>query len=66
MLGWPLVAYLTKVLGELLAMTPPANHAGGTFAPPIGGALLFGLGVLVLAEVFAHGLRLREDVDATV
>ena len=29
-------------------------------------ALLAGLGLLVLAGVFAHGVRLREDVDATV
>ena len=28
--------------------------------------LLCGLGVLVLAQVFAHGTRLREDVDATI
>jgi hypothetical protein len=44
----------------------PANETGGLFAPPIGGALLFGLAVLVLAEVFAHGLRLREDVEGTI
>ena len=24
------------------------------------------LGVLVLAEVFAHGVRLREDVEGTI
>jgi hypothetical protein len=29
-------------------------------------ALLAGLAVLVLAEVFAHGLRLREDVEGTI
>lgn len=29
-------------------------------------ALLAGVSLLVLAEVFAHGVRLREDVDATV
>ena len=31
-----------------------------------GNALLFGLGVIVLAQVFAHGVALREDVDATI
>lgn len=31
-----------------------------------GEGLLAGLGVFVLAGVFAHGLRLREDVEATV
>jgi hypothetical protein len=66
LLGWPLVAYLTMALKELLAMSLPANDTEGLFAPPIGGALLFGLAVLVLAEVFAHGLRLREDVEGTI
>jgi len=66
LLGWPLVAYLTMALNEILAMTLPANDTEGLFAPPIGGALLFGLAVLVLAEVFAHGLRLREDVEGTI
>jgi hypothetical protein len=66
LLGWPLVAYLTMALKEALASTLPANETGGLFAPPIGGALLFGLAVLVLAEVFAHGLRLREDVEGTI
>ncbi|HET6749674.1 MAG TPA: DUF2975 domain-containing protein [Actinomycetes bacterium] len=66
LLGWPLVAYLTMALKEWLASSLPANETGGLFAPPIGGALVFGLAVLVLAEVFAHGLRLREDVEGTV
>jgi hypothetical protein len=60
--GWPLVAFLTMALKEPLAATwaSPADPTGGTFALPIGGA------VLVLAEVFAHGLRLREDVEGTI
>jgi hypothetical protein len=69
LLGWPLVAYLTMALKELLAATwasPTDPSQGGVFAPPIGGALIFGLAVLVLAEVFAHGLRLREDVEGTI
>jgi small-conductance mechanosensitive channel len=66
LLGWPLVAYVTFALKEFLAMTPPADQTGGHFAPPIGLALLFGLAVLILAEVFAHGLRLREDVEGTI
>jgi Protein of unknown function (DUF2975) len=68
LLGWPLVAYLTMALKELLAATwtSPTDQTEGLFAPPIGGALIFGLAVLVLAEVFAHGLRLREDVEGTI
>jgi hypothetical protein len=68
LLGWPLVAYLTMALKEFLAMTwaSPTDQTEGLFAPPIGGALIFGLAVLALAEVFAHGLRLREDVEGTI
>jgi Protein of unknown function (DUF2975) len=68
LLGWPLVAYFALVLEELLAMTwsSPSDQTSNMFAPPIGGALIFGLAVLVLAEVFANGLRLREDVEGTI
>jgi hypothetical protein len=66
LLGWPLVAYVTFALKEWLATTPPGAQTAGLFAPPIGLALLFGLAVLILAEVFAHGLRLREDVEGTI
>jgi hypothetical protein len=31
-----------------------------------GSYLIAGLGALILAEVFAHGLRLREDVEGTI
>ena len=34
-------------------------------AKPVG-ALLAGLGVFMLAEVFAYGLSLREDVEGTI
>jgi hypothetical protein len=66
LLGWPLVAYVTTDLKAALAATVPADVTSGLFAPPIPLALVFGLAVLVLAEVFAHGLRLREDVEGTI
>jgi len=66
LLGWPLVAYVTTALKSDLAATVPADVTSGLFAPPIPLALVFGLAVLVLAEVFAHGLRLREDVEGTI
>jgi hypothetical protein len=49
-----------------LAATVPAVTSGLFNTTPIGLALVFGLAVLVLAEVFAHGLRLREDVEGTI
>jgi hypothetical protein len=69
LLGWPLVIYLTTNLEAALAQTvpDPAHVTSGLFdTTPIGPALVFGLAVLVLAEVFAHGLRLREDVEGTI
>jgi hypothetical protein len=67
LLGWPLVAYVTTALKSDLAATVPPVVTSGLFnTTPIGLALVFGLAVLVLAEVFAHGLRLREDVEGTI
>ena len=66
LLGWPLVAYVTMNLKAALADTVPAVVTSGLFALDILGVLLFGLAVLVLAEVFANGLQLREDVEGTI
>jgi hypothetical protein len=44
---------------------PAINLGSEGFGIP-GNALLGGLGAYILAEVFAYGLRLREDVDGTV
>jgi small-conductance mechanosensitive channel len=67
MLGWPVVAFLSDTLKNQLSRTLPIEQQlGSVGAPPIGTGLLFGLGVLVLAEVFAHGVRLREDVEGTI
>ena len=47
---------------------PEAQPLLGNSAPTVNpaAALLAGLAVLVLAEVFAHGVRLREDVEGTI
>jgi hypothetical protein len=66
LLGWPLVHYVTRELKQALASTLPANDTSGLYALDILGVLLFGLAILALAEVFAHGLRLREDVEGTI
>ena len=70
-LGTIAVAFADDALQhELLAAyrgtslkNPGLSSADGDFPEY---ALLCGLGVLVLAQVFAHGVRLREDVDATI
>jgi hypothetical protein len=54
-----------NALFDRLPPMPGWNLANGPFGPP-GGALIAGLFVFILAEVFAHGVRLREDVEATI
>jgi hypothetical protein len=56
---------LRDALFNRLPPLPEWNLANGPFGPPAG-ALVAGLFVFILAEVFAHGVRLREDVEATI
>jgi hypothetical protein len=44
----------------------PGVHLGVAGFTLPGAALLGGLGCFILAEVFATGVRLREDVEATI
>ena len=56
---------LRTALYDNLPSYPPLDL--GSEGPTIpGNALLGGLGAFILAEVFAYGLRLREDVEATI
>jgi MFS family permease len=65
LIGWPIGQLLSQLLGSGLA-----ERAGvpddGLFLSIGGPVPVAGVGVLVLAEVFRHGVRLREDVEATV
>jgi hypothetical protein len=68
-LGGPFVELLNYSLRQSLFSTlppyPSTDIGVRGFGLP-GGALLAGLGVFILAEVFAHGARLREDVEGTI
>jgi len=68
MLGYPVVAFISSLLNEGLGSTMAAEQPllGSEFDPHLGIALPTGLAVLVLAEVFAHGVRLREDIEGTI
>jgi Protein of unknown function (DUF2975) len=69
LIGAPIVEAINEGLRtELFDRLSPAQQTGvGTAGYTIPGALLIaGLGALILAEVFAQGLRLREDVEGTV
>jgi DUF2975 family protein len=67
--GAPVVEVVNYSLRLSLANTLPANQFGEVgfsgfgFPFPL---LLAGLGAFILAEVFAQGTRLREDVEGTV
>ena len=68
-IGAPLVALLNYSLRSALfnAMPPfPSIDLGMEGLSIPGNALLAGLGAFILAEVFAYGSRLREDVEATI
>ncbi len=68
-LGAPVVELinyaLRQALFNLLPPFPSTDLAMEGFTIP-GNALLGGLGAFILAEVFAYGLRLREDVEGTI
>jgi DUF2975 family protein len=68
-LGAPAVELLNYSLRLALFNDLPLDRLGGIaeagFSVP-GAALLGGLGAFILAEVFAYGVRLREDVEGTV
>lgn len=68
-IGGPLAEAVDEVLRTaLFSRLSEAQQSGvGTAGYTIpGNLILAGLGALVLAEVFAHGLSLREDVEATI
>jgi hypothetical protein len=56
---------LRTALFSAIPPYPSLNLGSAGFGLP-GNALLGGLGAFILAEVLAYGLRLREDVEATI
>jgi DUF2975 family protein len=68
-LGAPTVELLNYSLRLSLFHDLPLDRIGGIseagFRLP-GGLMLGGLGAFILAEVFAYGVQLREDVEGTV
>lgn len=64
--GVPLGSVASNMFEQGLASTAPAAaDLGSVFSLSFGGPLA-GLGLFVLAEVFARGVRLRDDVEGTV
>jgi hypothetical protein len=63
--GVPIGVLIIQALEDSLAASSEVGELGSSFS--IGAApLLVGLGVFILAEVFAHGVRMRDDLEGTV
>jgi hypothetical protein len=65
LIGVPLAVLVSSVCAGQAAEIAGLPTKGANISVP-GGALLGGLIALVLAEVFAEGLRLRHDLEGTV
>jgi hypothetical protein len=65
-LGAPVAALVMQACDQWLASTATTGGLGFVKLSFPSGGPVAGLGVFVLAEVFAHGARLRADVEGTV
>lgn len=66
-IGLPLSTYIGEQLEMWLARSSTVGEIGHfVVTSNIEDVPVIGLLVFVLAEVFAHGVRLREDVEGTV
>jgi hypothetical protein len=65
-LGAPVVGIVNWSLRLALGNTAPLSDLSTQGLYVQAAPFLAGLGAFVLAEVFAHGARLREDVEATI
>lgn len=65
LVGVPLATLFSSWCASELAATAHLPSKGLQLSMP-GGAFVGGLGVFVLAEVFAAGVRLRDDLEGTV
>lgn len=64
--GFPLSVFITQIIERQLAAGSGVQALATRFPGDFGAAPVVALGVFVLAQVFAHGVRLREDVEGTV
>jgi hypothetical protein len=65
LIGTPIAALTASAFEQALASSVSAPGSGIAIGVP-GGGLIAGLGVFVLAQVFEHGVRMREDIAGTV
>ena len=65
LVGIPVAEFLTSIVAGELAASAGLAAPPSQLGPP-GAVLLGGLGILVLSEVFAEGVRLHDDLEGTV
>ena len=65
LIGVPLAAFVASLFASELASSAGLDSGGVQLSMP-GNAFLGGLAVLVLSEVFAQGVRMRDDLEGTV
>jgi hypothetical protein len=65
LIGVPLATYVGSIFAGALATSAGLNGPGTQLTLP-GNAFLGGLATFVLAEVFAAGVRLRDDLEGTI
>ena len=65
LVGAPIAGLVQSGFEQALASSTTGAGSGLSFSLP-GEALIAGLGVFVLAQVFAHGVQLREEAEGTV
>lgn len=65
LIGVPLAVFLSSIFAGELATSTGLDSPGTQLTLP-GNAFLGGLATLVLAEVFAAGVRLRDDLEGTI
>jgi hypothetical protein len=65
LIGVPVAGFVSSLFASELASSADLQNAGVQLSVP-GTALLGGLALLVLSEVFASGVRLRDDLEGTV
>jgi len=65
LVGGPLVEVVSSAFEQALASSAGLHGLGTGISFP-GGGPIAGIGVFVLAEVFAHGVRLRDEAEGTI
>jgi hypothetical protein len=65
LLGVPVALFVSSAFASELAANAGLDSSGVEVSLP-GNALLGGLALFVLAEVFASGVRLRDDIEGTI